>query len=155
MRVEYRKNVKIYKKPIDKRPKGKYNKHVRKKQTGKFEVNKMTFKKFSAIVGEYRPNAVVHPHGTFGGVPDVAIYFVNPDGKQSKVYSYRGTYAEILRKLGIEIVTESDILTVKYNLERAKRNHGKISLFTKKKIDNSEKIEKYTELLNQMEKRKI
>lgn len=115
----------------------------------------MTFKKFLTIVSANRPDAVVHPHGKFGGVPDVAIYFVNPDGKQSKVYNYCGSYAEILHKLGIEFVTETDIITVKHKIEQLKKNHGKIGLFTKKPIDYSEEIKKYSEILNRLENLKM
>ena len=46
----------------------------------------MTFSKFAAIAAAHRPDAVVHAHGAFGGVPDVAVYFIRPDGRHSKVY---------------------------------------------------------------------
>ena len=47
----------------------------------------MTFEKFAAIAAAHRPDVVVHAHGAFGGVPDVAVYFTREDGTHSKVYS--------------------------------------------------------------------
>ena len=58
----------------------------------------MTFSKFAAIAAAHRPDAVVHAHGAFGGVPDVAVYFIKPDGRHSKVYHYHGSYADILNR---------------------------------------------------------
>lgn len=101
----------------------------------------MTFEKFAAIAATRRPDAVVHAHGSFGGVPDVAVYFTRADGTHSKVYSYRGSYAEILNRLGIKVVTEADLRTTENLLEMAIRSHGKPGLFTNgKPRDNSREI---------------
>ena len=68
----------------------------------------MTFKKFAEIAAAHRPDAVVHAHKSFCGVQDIAIYFKNPDGSHSKVYSYRGSYADVLNRLGVKVITETD-----------------------------------------------
>ena len=107
----------------------------------------MTFKKFAEIAAAHRPDAVVHAHKSFGGVQDIAIYFKNPDGSHSKVYSYRGSYADVLNRLGIKVITQTDVATAEAQLRMAKEAHGKPGLFTKKTRDSSEEIEKLTELL--------
>ena len=108
----------------------------------------MTFKKFAEIAAAHRPDAVVHAHGSFGGVPDIAIYFKQQDGKHSKVYSYRGSYADILNRLGIKVITQTDVATAEAQLLMAEKAHGKPSLFGKGAIrDCSEEIAELTELL--------
>lgn len=107
----------------------------------------MTFKKFSQILAEKKPEATAYPHGRFGGVPDVAITFTK-DGKESKVYHYRGSYAEILRKFGIKTVSKEDVVNTEWLLEMAKENHGKPSIFTKEIVDNTKEINRLTALLN-------
>ena len=102
----------------------------------------MTFKKFAAIAAAHRPDAVVHAHASFGGVPDVAIYYIREDGTHSKVYSYRGSYADILNRLGIKVVTEADLRTAEHLLEMAIRSHGKPGLFNKGTVrDNTKEID--------------
>ena len=106
----------------------------------------MTFKKFASIAAAHRPDAVVHAHGTFGGVPDVAIYFIREDGRESKVYSYRGSYVQILDSLGIKVVTKDDLVNAEHMLDVAIQSHGKVGLFSKgKPRDNSEEIAKLRE----------
>ena len=108
----------------------------------------MTFKKFAEIAAIHRPDAVVHAHKSFGGVPDIAIYFKRTDGSKSRVYSYRGNYADILNRLGIKVITQTDVATAEAQLRMAKKAHGKPSLFGKGAIrDCSEEIEHLTELL--------
>ena len=107
----------------------------------------MTFKKFVEIAAAHRPDAVVHAHKSFGGVQDIAIYFKNPDGSHSKVYSYRGSYADVLNRLGIKVITQTDVATAESQLRMAKEAHGKPGLFTKKTRDCSEEINHLTELL--------
>ena len=107
----------------------------------------MTFKKFAEIAAAHRPDAVVHAHKSFGGVQDIAIYFKKEDGLHSKVYSYRGSYADVLNRLGIKVITQTDVATAEAQLRMAKEAHGKPGLFTKKTRDCSEEIEKLTELL--------
>lgn len=108
----------------------------------------MTFSRFAAIAAAYRPDAVVHAHGVFGGVTDVAVYFIKPDGSHSKVYHYRGSYADILNRLGIRVVTSTDMATVEYQLRLAKEVHGKPSLFSKgKPVDRSAEIARLEILL--------
>ena len=108
----------------------------------------MTFRKFAEIAAAHRPDAVVHAHGCFGGVQDIAIYFKRSDGSKSRVYSYRGSYADILNRLGIKVITETDVATAESQLRMAKKAHGKPSLFGKGTIrDCSEEINHLTELL--------
>ena len=108
----------------------------------------MTFRKFAEIAAAHRPDAVVHAHGSFGGVQDIAIYFKRSDGSKSRVYSYRGSYADILNRLGIKVITQTDVATAEAQLRMAKKAHGKPGLFTKGTIrDCSEEIEHLTELL--------
>ena len=107
----------------------------------------MTFRKFQAIAAAHRPDVVVHAHKSFGGVPDVAVYFIRQDGTHSKVYSYRGSYGEILGRLGIKTISENDVATARMMLEMAQKSHGKPGLFTKAIRDNTEEIRKYAELL--------
>ena len=109
----------------------------------------MTFKKFAEIAAAHRPDAVVHAHKSFGGVQDIAIYFKKEDGSHSKVYSYRGSYADILNRLGIKVITQTDVATAEAQLRMAKKAHGKPGLFSKGMIrDCSEEIEHLTELLH-------
>lgn len=71
----------------------------------------------------------------------MAVYFTRADGTHSKVYSYRGSYAEILNRLGIKVVTEADLRTAENLLDMAIRSHGKPGLFSKgKPRDNSREI---------------
>ena len=101
----------------------------------------MTFRKFAEIAAARRPDVVVHAHDSFGGVSDIAIYFIREDGTHSKVYSYRGSYAEILNRLGIRVITKADLLTAENMLDLALRTHGKPCLFIKGKTrDNSREI---------------
>ena len=82
----------------------------------------MTFKKFAEIAATHRPDAVVHAHGCFGGVQDIAIYFKQADGRKSRVYSYRGSYADILNRLGIKVITQTDVATAEAQLRMAKKS---------------------------------
>lgn len=107
----------------------------------------MTFKKFAEIAAARRPDVVVHAHKSCGGVQDIAIYF-KKDGRESRVYSYRGSYAEVLNRLGIKVITQTDVATAEAQLRMAKKAHGKPSLFGKGTVrDCSEEIEHLTELL--------
>ena len=108
----------------------------------------MTFKKFAEIAAAHRPDAVVHAHKSFGGVQDIAIYFQKPDGSHSKVYSYRGSYADVLNRLGVKVITQTDVATAEAQLRMVKEAHGKPSIFRKGEIrDCSEEINHLTELL--------
>lgn len=104
----------------------------------------MTFQKFKQIAEQHRPDAVVHQHKTFGGVPDVAIYFTRPDGTESKVYSYRGSYAGILTRLGIDFVSTDTIKTLEMELAMEVESNGRPCFFTDGIIDNTAEIERLT-----------
>ena len=108
----------------------------------------MTYQKFTAIAAAHRPDAVVHAHGALGGVPDVAVYFIRPDGRHSKVYHYRGSYADILNRLGIKVITATDLATAEGQLRMAKAAHGKPGLFSRgRPMDYSGEIERLTALI--------
>jgi len=61
----------------------------------------MTFDDFSAQLKTAKPEAQVYAHGAFanGATKNSVELTFAPGGK---VYSYRGSYAEILAKFGIE-----------------------------------------------------
>ena len=104
----------------------------------------MTFKKFAEITAAHRPDAVVHAHKAFGGVHDVAVYFKRQDGKESKVYSYRGSYAAILGKLGVKVVTSEAMAEAKAELAHYVEKNGRANLFTGKAMDYSAEIARLT-----------
>ena len=110
----------------------------------------MTFKTFEAIAAEHRPDVVVHADKTFGGVPDIAVYFKRTDGTHSKVYSYRGSYQQVLNRLGIKVVSKSDIHNIKYQIELLNARNGKPNLFTKRIINNSTEIARLQAQLEEM-----
>ena len=107
----------------------------------------MTFQKFTAIAAAKRPDVRVHAHKAFGGVHDVAVIFIR-DGKESKVYSYRGSYADILNRLGIKVITRADVATVEEQLQRAIANNGRQNVFTKKAMDTTDEIARLTAMLD-------
>ena len=102
----------------------------------------MTFEQFKAVAEAHRPDAVVSKHGEFAQC-DVGIYFIGANGRQSRVYNYRGSYADILRKLGIKVATQEDLLNVEQWLSHYKECHGKESLFGKGIRDCSKQIAEY------------
>lgn len=107
----------------------------------------MTFQKFEQIAKQHRPDAVVHQHKTYGGVPDVAVYFTRPDGTKSKVYSYRGSYAGILNRLGVNYVSTDTLKTLEMELDMAIGSNGRRNLFTGKVVDSTAEIERLTALI--------
>lgn len=109
----------------------------------------MTFQKFKAIAESFRPDVKVSQHGDYctgKSKYTLGIIFCR-DGKESKVYDYSGTYADILRRLGIQVITKSDYLTTKSQLEYYKENHGTVCPFFGIISDYSEQIKEYEEKL--------
>ena len=102
----------------------------------------MTFKTFEKIAAVHRPDVIVSAHGDYCNNTSkntLGIIFVK-DGKQSKVYKYSGTYAEILNRLNIHIVTDTDLATLKNQLKDYQDRHGKKNIFTGKAADYSKEI---------------
>ena len=99
----------------------------------------MTFKQFEKILAEHRPEVRCVQRGHMGGTAKskVAVWFVREDGRESKVYDYAGSYADILNRLGIKVATESDIVTTRGLLESAIRNNGKPCIFGGKIMVNT------------------
>lgn len=113
----------------------------------------MTFKTFEKIVAAHRPDVIVSQHGDYCNNKSkntLGIIFVKPDGRQSRTYDYHGTYAEIIAKLNIPIVTKSDIACVKADLERYQEMNGTESIFAfdDEVLDYSKEIAETEQRLN-------
>lgn len=113
----------------------------------------MTFKTFEKIVAAHRPDVIVSQHGDYCNNKSkntLGIIFVKPDGRQSRIYDYHGTYAEIIVKLNIPIVTKSDIACVKADLERYQEMNGTESIFAfdDEVLDYSKEIAETEQRLN-------
>ena len=65
-----------------------------------------------------------------------------------KAYKYNGSYADILRRLGVRVCYSSDLTTLETALQQAKDTHGKKSAFGFVR-DNSAKI---AELIEEIER---
>lgn len=92
----------------------------------------MTFKIFEKIAIAYRPDVRVSKHGDYcnnRSKNTLGIVFVKADGSESRVYDYHGTYAEILSKLNIKIVTKSDIASIEAELKIYEDLDGQESIF--------------------------
>lgn len=92
----------------------------------------MTFKTFEKIAAAHRPDVRVSKHGDYcnnASKNTLGIVFVKADGSESRVYDYHGTYAEILNKLKIHVVTKSDIASLEYQLAYYEKKHGKKNIF--------------------------
>ena len=105
----------------------------------------MTFKQFEAIAKKYRPDVTVYGHGTFTANNDKnksGIVFNAGTQKESRVYTYSGTYTEILSKLGIENIIQDmgEIVTIEKELETFRAKNGKPGLFAKKVMDYTKEI---------------
>lgn len=61
-----------------------------------------------------------------------------------KGYIYKGTYQDILKKLGIEILGKEEklkaLINLRAQLDCAKKTHNTIGIFSRKVLDNSQKI---------------
>ena len=117
----------------------------------------MTFKQFKTVAEKYRPDIIVHKHGDYchGCKYDdktmVGVTFKNGD---NKVYNYKGSYAVILSKLGINnVVEKSDIKQIKGEIDYLKNQHGQEILFSEvfygevRYYDNTNKIKEYEDTL--------
>lgn len=92
----------------------------------------MTFETFEKIASTHRPDIIVSKHGDYcnnRSKNTLGIIFIKPDGKQSRVYDYHGTYAEILNKLKIRVVTKSDIASIEAELKTYEDLNSQESIF--------------------------
>ena len=92
----------------------------------------MTFKTFEKIAAANRPDVRVSKHGDYcnnASKNTLGIVFVKADGSESRVYDYHGTYAEILNKLKIQVVTKSDIASLEAELKTYEELDGQESIF--------------------------
>lgn len=108
----------------------------------------MTFNSFVTILAACRPDVHAHAPHMRGNDAAYTGKVMITFGASSKAYCYSGSYAEVLKKLGICVVTRADVLSVEEALEHAKKAHGKAGLFSRGQVvDNSARIAQLTELL--------
>ena len=135
----------------------------------------MTYKTFAAIAAAYRPDVEVTRHNGFQEQSGVGVVFrqsnsrtegsnaqaVNTDVSTDRcnddrtggrrIYRYKGSYSDILNRLGIKVVTREDYESTRWLLRQAREQHGKASLFSGKPQDRSREIAGYEELLRRFE----
>ena len=126
----------------------------------------MTYKTFAAIAAAYRPDVEVTRHNGFQEQSGVGVVFRQSNSRtkgsttdsndhhserENRIYRYKGSYSDILNRLGIKVVTREDYESTRWALERAREQHGKISIFSGKPQDRSREIAEYEELLRRFE----
>lgn len=117
----------------------------------------MTFETFKKIAESHRSDIIVSKHGEYCSNKSkntLGIIFVK-NGKQSKVYDYSGTYAEILNKLDIPTVTSTDYATAKAQLDYYKKYHGTSGFFSDEVFDFSKEIQEYEQKIAEYESDKF
>ena len=81
----------------------------------------MTFEQFQAVAMQNNEIESVCMHGENPGCGDrVAVTF-----KSGKLYFYSGSYADILRKIGIKAFTKREVIDAKKHLERLEEMGGR------------------------------
>lgn len=108
----------------------------------------MTFTQFEKILKTKYPCAIAVAHGKLVETElnkKVSLSFT----ENGKVYSYYGTYEDILCKIGINVVSKSRYQTAVNTLSELEKAHGKEDDFFGFVIDNSADIAKYRELIKQ------
>lgn len=109
----------------------------------------MTFARFEELLHIKHPQASACAHGRFGGTErnnKVEINF-KPCGK---CYEYYGSYQDVLNRLGIYCLYQSDVRAMEKRLDDLKDRNGKpnpFSLFNEKPCDLSKEIEECEEWL--------
>ena len=126
----------------------------------------MTYKVFAAIAAAYRPDVEVTRHKGFQEQYGVGVVFRHSNSRtecstagsndhhserENRIYRYKGSYSDILNRLGIKVVTREDYDSTRWLLRQAREQHGKISLFSGKPQDRSREIAGYEELLRRFE----
>lgn len=111
----------------------------------------MTFKKFEELFKNKYPNGEVVAHGKFGGTEKNKKTTVIFD-KNGKCYEYYGSYMDILNRVGINVVSKSEIERKENELQKLNEEHGKPNKYDffgiEPIIDNTSKIEDCEEWLN-------
>jgi hypothetical protein len=108
-----------------------------------FEVT-MNINRFKEILHEKRPDI----KGTIRYNPvthNVAIIQNNINNS----YHIAGSFSEVLNKLDILNITANDLEDIKIHLDRLIRTNG--LLFNNTKVDNTEQIEYYKNMINLIE----
>lgn len=106
----------------------------------------MTFEQFETAVKTNRPDIyAVYPHEVKRrhGVK-VGVQFV--DG--GKIYSFGGTYIQVLRNLDIDAITTSEIRELEEQLKLAIQRHGLTNMFSGKPVDTTEEQRRLASLLS-------
>jgi len=109
----------------------------------------MTFARFTEIATAHRPEITLTHHIETAHGAVVRISFKRENGKPAKVYEYKGSYADILYKLGIDTVEAHEVEEAKRKLEKAKATHGQMGFFGV--IDNTAEIARLESLLKHYE----
>ena len=95
----------------------------------------MQYKTFENIAKKFRPDIKVSQHGDFctnDSKTTLGIIFIK-NGRESRVYDYSGSYATVLSKLGVNVVTIETYNTIKnYEIPRVEE---KIEQLYKDKTD--------------------
>lgn len=97
----------------------------------------MQYTTFKNIAKKFRPDIKVSQHGDFctnDSKTTLGIIFIK-NGRESRVYDYSGSYATVLSKLGVNVVTIETYNTIK-NHEIAKVEE-KIEQLYKDKADGN------------------
>lgn len=112
----------------------------------------MTFEKFKEIIKSNRPEIEVFQHGEFTNKSTLSVgVMYNPNGK---IYTYTGTYCDVLNKLGIKTTTKSYVDSIKSTIDMYIRTNGEDGFFGVP-MDNMEEIIKYEKELENIEKNYI
>ena len=95
------------------------------------EVTDMTFKKFEELFKTKYPYGSVCRHGDFGGTEKnnkIAVAFDNRP-THVKAYLYYGAYEDVLKRVGILVVSRARLYSMEQSLESLKEGNGKRSIF--------------------------
>lgn len=117
----------------------------------------MTFKRFEEIVKERRPEVKVWKHNGFATgskTLSVCVVFNYGQANESRVYTYNGTYHQVLDKLHINAVEQCEIDFAKNQLAKLEAEHGTLvrDLFGDTYIaDNSKEITRYRNMIKEYE----
>lgn len=108
----------------------------------------MTFERFIAVAKRKYPNAEILPHGNDNiSKTSVSVRYE----LYGKTYSYRGTYEQILVKMGYNIISKEREKEYRKRLEELKAVHGTTDIFFNSIIDNTAEIEEIERILKNTE----
>lgn len=116
----------------------------------------MTFESFQKIVKERRPGVTVFQHGDFATkCKNISVAVIYGPVETSKVYTYYGTYCEVLNRLGIKAIYAHDLKAIKSALAQYIERDGSVDFFSGEPVDYSAKIAEYAKLVEDYEKNYI